>query len=40
MPGRVPGRLGKATSRTPSMYVGEKSDEVVVCAGQRINQEG
>src|SRR5437899_5080111 len=24
---RVPGRLGKATSRTPSMYVGEKSDE-------------
>ena len=24
---RVPGRLGKATSRTPSMYVDEKSDE-------------
>src|ERR1700722_14043869 len=23
---RVPGRLGKATSRTPSMYVDEKSD--------------
>ena len=27
VPGRVPGRLGKATSRTPSMYVDEKSDE-------------
>ena len=27
---RVPGRLGKATSRTPSMYVGEKSDEAIV----------
>jgi hypothetical protein len=27
---RVPGRLGKATSRTPSMYVDEKSDEAVV----------
>jgi hypothetical protein len=24
---RVPGRLGKATSRTSSMYVDEKSDE-------------
>src|SRR6202047_3030185 len=30
VPGRVPGRLGKATSRTSSMYAGEKSDEVVV----------
>ena len=27
---RVPGRLGKATSRTPSMYADEKSNEVVV----------
>ena len=26
----APGRLGKAKSRTPSMFVGEKSDEVVV----------
>ena len=26
----VPGRLGKATSRTPSMYVDEKSDEAIV----------
>jgi hypothetical protein len=30
----------KATSRTPSMYVDEKSDEAIVCAGQRMNQEG
>jgi hypothetical protein len=37
---RVPGRLGKATSRTSSMYVDEKSDEAIVCAGQRMNQEG
>jgi hypothetical protein len=37
---RVPGWLGKATSRTPSMYVDEKSDEAIVCAGQRMNQEG
>jgi hypothetical protein len=28
----VPGRLGKATSRTPSMYVDEKSDEAIVLA--------
>ena len=28
----VPGRLGKATSRTPSMYVDEKSDEAIVPA--------
>jgi hypothetical protein len=27
---RMPGRLGKATSRTPSMYVDEKSDEAIV----------
>jgi hypothetical protein len=30
MPGLVPGRLGKAKSRTPSVHVGEKSDEVIV----------
>src|ERR1700739_1658169 len=29
---RVPGGLGKATSRTPSMYVDEKSDEAIVLA--------
>ena len=34
---RVPGRLGKATSRTPSMYVGEKSDEAIVLA-KRLNK--
>jgi len=28
----VPGRLGKATSRTPIMYVDEKSDEALVPA--------
>ena len=27
---RVPGRLGKAKSRTPSMYADEKSDEAIV----------
>lgn len=26
----VPGRLGKATSHTPSVYVDEKSDEAIV----------
>src|SRR4029450_9163376 len=26
----VPGRLGKAISRTPSMYVDEKSDEAIL----------
>jgi hypothetical protein len=36
----MPGRLGKVTSRTPSMYVDEKSDEAIVCAGQRMSQEG
>ena len=35
---RVPGRLGKATSRTPSMYVDEKSDETIVLA-KRLNKE-
>jgi hypothetical protein len=34
---RVPGRLGKAKSRTPSMYVDEKSDEAIVLA-KRLNK--
>ena len=34
---RVPGRLGKATSRTPSMYADEKSDEAIVLA-KRLNK--
>src|SRR5260370_39354354 len=34
---RVPGRLGKATNRTPSMYVDEKSDEAIVPA-ERLNK--
>ena len=34
---RVPGRLGKAICRTPSMYVDEKSDEVIVPA-KRLNK--
>ena len=34
----VPGRLGKATSRTPSMHVDEKSDEAIVPA-KRLNKE-
>jgi hypothetical protein len=34
---RVPGRLGKATSRTPSMYVDEKSDEAILLA-KRLNK--
>ena len=33
----LPGRLGKATSRTPSMYVDEKSDEAIVLA-KRLNK--
>ena len=33
----VPGRFGKATSRTPSMYVDEKSDEAIVLA-KRLNK--
>ena len=37
VPGLVPGRLGKATSRTPSMYVDEKSDEAIVLA-KRLNK--
>src|SRR6202022_2202155 len=36
-PEGVPGRLGKATSRTPSMYVDEKSDEAIVLA-KRLNK--
>jgi hypothetical protein len=35
-PDSVPGRLGKATSRTPSMYVDEKSDEAIVLT-KRLN---
>ena len=34
---RVPGRLGKATSRTPSRYVDEKSDEAIVLT-KRLNK--
>src|SRR5262245_19959743 len=30
VPGLVPGRLGKAISRTPSMHVDEKSDEAIL----------
>jgi hypothetical protein len=33
----VPGRLGKATSRAPRMYVDEKPDEAVVPA-KRLNK--
>jgi hypothetical protein len=33
----VPGRLGKATSRTPSMHVDEKSDEAIVLT-KRLNK--
>ena len=32
----LPGRLGKATSRTPSMYEDEKSDEAILPA-KRLN---
>ena len=32
---RVPGRLGKATSRTPSMYVDEKS---AIAPAKRLNK--
>jgi hypothetical protein len=34
---REPVRLGKATSRTPSMYVDEKSDEAIILA-KRLNK--
>ncbi len=34
---RVPRRLGNATSRTPSMYMDEKSDEAIVPA-KRLNK--
>src|SRR5512135_633099 len=34
------GRLGKAQSRTPSMYARRKSDDCIVCAGQRFDPEG
>ena len=33
----MPGRLGKAISRTPGMYVDEKSDEAIVLA-KRLNK--
>ena len=33
----MPGRLGKVTSRTPSMYVDEKSDEAILPA-KRLNK--
>ena len=36
----MPDRLMKAKGRTMSMHADEESDEVVLCAGQRINQEG
>ena len=35
----MPGRLGKATSRTPGMHVDEKSDEVIR-AEKRPNKGG
>ena len=34
------GRLGKAHGRTPSVHARGKSDEPIVCAGQRPGQEG
>ena len=36
----MPDRLMKAKGRTMSMHADEESDEVVLCAGQRMNQEG
>ena len=33
-------RSGKARSRKPDMYAAEESDRAVVCAEQRIVQEG
>ena len=33
-------RLGKVASRTPRMYAVGKSDDLIVCAGQRDGQEG
>ena len=33
-------RLGKAASRTPRMHAVGKSDDLIVCAGQRDGQEG
>jgi hypothetical protein len=38
--GSQPDRLAKATSRTASVYASGESDERVVCAEQRIAQEG
>jgi hypothetical protein len=34
------GPAREGNSRTPSMYADEKSNEVVVCAGQRVNHGG
>ena len=34
------GRFGKAKSRTPNAHVLGKSDDCIVCARQRIDQEG
>jgi len=33
-------RLGKVSDHNPSMYVTGQSDRPIVCAGQRIGQEG
>jgi hypothetical protein len=34
------GRSGKAIGRTPDMHAAEESDSGVVCAEQRVVQEG
>jgi hypothetical protein len=34
------GRSGKANGRTPDMHAAEESDSGVVCAEQRVVQEG
>ena len=36
----TPDRLEKATSYTASMHASGESDEQVVCAEQRVDQEG
>ena len=41
MPGATsPGGAGKVQSRNPTVNVAEKSDTPIVCAGQRVIQEG
>jgi hypothetical protein len=35
-----PGRAGKVNDRNPAIDAVEKSDTPIVCAGQRIDQEG